>query len=78
MEGGAFADDAFLGIGQAGLFGADAARGGVAQDAGVFDQFDDGVVAAVAVHRVVVEIAEDDEARVLREAAALAAVIAEP
>ena len=78
VERRALAHDALGRIGQAGLLATDAARGGVAQHARVLDQVDDGVVAAVAVHRVVVQIAEDHEARVLGQAAAVALVIAQP
>src|SRR5690606_35472474 len=44
----------------------------------VAEQAQDGLVAAVAVHRVVVEIAGDHEAGVGRQAAAAALVVAQP
>ncbi|KAG1192988.1 hypothetical protein G6F35_013562 [Rhizopus arrhizus] len=78
MERRAPARDALGRIGQAGLLATDAARGGVAQHAGVLDQFDDRLMAAITVDRVVVEVAEDHEACVLGQAAALALVVAQP
>ncbi len=70
--------DALRRIRQAGLLAAGAGRGRVAQHPRVFKQLDDGVVAAVAIHRIVVEVADDHEARVRGQPAAAALVVAQP
>src|SRR3546814_6064852 len=55
-----------------------AARRRVSQHARMLEQFDDRLVAAVAVGGIVVEVAGDHEARVGIESATAAGVVAQP